>query len=736
MFLLVFIGSIGIDNMITQAFSQIDVGQLCMSDMFRHICVCSYSYSRAQQQQRRFHFGFIIARAQYKRARTRERERKRRSKKNHDSRDESRSIRAPIKFISARVRERLNCEGDKDESIHICTEEEARRAGGGESKDIGGSNEKLTSHVEQKHRERGDCISSSSARGVNRSGKRRRRRRRRRGRGKAAEKLSAVADQRCCSCARASFYISQRSKMCVRTSSRLPRVHRVMFMMPLHLRHASRRSRRRHHCADDVLYILYTKMICVAGLTVQTSPRRRRGGNDDCRVSFRVHQRNIYSQTEVGTLWETIKLSTHFQRSLSSHQFIHENRSFLERKKVYRCVCVNKERILSGCFPEKSRDDSQEIPQCVISRVFSMNTPAALDVYTRACTDYIPERVQREYSFIELLFSLGTSACMQYFLKNVHGRLRQSERGLFRTTNNGRWLIDFSSNSLARSRALTADADKRSRARSSGTLSCIGAELSGRNIGGQPHAEMYARERRRTISRACTNSRPLESRTDSRNAHQLKITRESAISCRVNKNTLLHRYSISSSSSITGSPKASVATNCLLNQIKHARQGPRERRGGQLCCRSNMRGAFSAGVNMSKVERERERETIVITELTDLDTATISRRCCCCSCASLDRSFREQESIRERAARADSIRVQCTRASLCAWKINNNIMHLTCSFARVRRESWDAHCITIVLCCQVPPPPPLLLLLLMVMLPLLFVYFENSTVCAAARVCA
>uniref|UniRef100_A0ABD2W8L9 Uncharacterized protein n=1 Tax=Trichogramma kaykai TaxID=54128 RepID=A0ABD2W8L9_9HYME len=66
-----------------------------------------------------------------------------------------------------------------------------------------------------------------------------------------------------------------------------------------------------------------------------------------------------------------------------------------------------------------------------------------------------------------------------------------------------------------------------------------------------------------------------------------------------------------------------------------------------------------------------------------LDTATISRRCCCCSCASLDRSL-EQESIREQAARVDYIRGQCTRASLCAWKINNNIMHLTCSFARVR----------------------------------------------------
>uniref|UniRef100_A0ABD2W7I9 Uncharacterized protein n=1 Tax=Trichogramma kaykai TaxID=54128 RepID=A0ABD2W7I9_9HYME len=95
--------------------------------------------------------------------------------------------------------------------------------------------------------------------------------------------------------------------------------------------------------------------------------RRRRGGNDDCRVSFRVHQRNIYSQTEVGTLWETIGRPR----------------------------------------------DSREIPQCVISRVFSLYTPAALDVYTRACTDYIPERVQREYSFIELLFPLGTSACMR-----------------------------------------------------------------------------------------------------------------------------------------------------------------------------------------------------------------------------------------------------------------------------------------------------------------------------------
>uniref|UniRef100_A0ABD2W881 Uncharacterized protein n=1 Tax=Trichogramma kaykai TaxID=54128 RepID=A0ABD2W881_9HYME len=46
MFLLVFIGSSSsINNMIKQAFSQIDVGQLYMSDMFRHICVIDIKWA-------------------------------------------------------------------------------------------------------------------------------------------------------------------------------------------------------------------------------------------------------------------------------------------------------------------------------------------------------------------------------------------------------------------------------------------------------------------------------------------------------------------------------------------------------------------------------------------------------------------------------------------------------------------------------------------------------------------
>uniref|UniRef100_A0ABD2W836 Uncharacterized protein n=1 Tax=Trichogramma kaykai TaxID=54128 RepID=A0ABD2W836_9HYME len=109
---------------------------------------------------------------------------------------------------------------------------------------------------------------------------------------------------------------------------------------------------------------------------------------------------------------------------------------------------------------------------------------------------------------------------------------------------------------------------------------------------------MHARERRRTISRVCTNSRPLESRTDSRNAHQLKML----VFC---SNPRMQHTRIGTKAALDAQR---AAMNCMLNQIKHARQGPRERRGGQLCCRSNMRRAFSAGVNMSKVERERERE--------------------------------------------------------------------------------------------------------------------------------